>query len=93
MNQNGKRRQPVTKTDILEGAVESFQEVNSELKEVRQVISSMNTPTLTPQERIQAFGQELAVLCQKYGVEFRPFIKSYNGGQQIADVEFVAVGK
>lgn len=55
---------------------------------------SANVPAqATPQERIQAFGQELAALCQKYGVQMQPFIKSYNGGQQIADVEFVAVGK
>lgn len=45
----------------------------------------------TPQQRLQAFGQELSALCQKYGVQIRPFIKSYNGGQQIADVEFVVV--
>lgn len=48
---------------------------------------------LTLQERAQAFSQEFTMLCRKYGVEMRPFIKSYNDGQQAADVDFVAVGK
>lgn len=61
---------------------------------IDQSANGNEAPTeATPQERLQAFGQELTALCQKYRVEMRPFIKSYNGGQQIADVEFVAVVK
>ena len=43
----------------------------------------------TPAGRIETFKQELVALQEKYQVRLVPVIKTYNGGQQIADVEIV----
>jgi hypothetical protein len=44
----------------------------------------------TPQQRLAAFQQGLVQLQEKFGVVIVPFIKTYNNGQQVADIEMIA---
>lgn len=47
-------------------------------------------PPLTPQERIDHYQAEEAKLRAKYGIILNPYIKKYNTGQQVADLELLA---
>lgn len=54
------------------------------------VIDAKDVTVLTEEQRIERYQIEEKALREKYGVVVMAYVKKYNNGQQIADIELIA---